>query len=312
MVWLAFAAIYVIWGSTYLAIRILVESMPAFFAAGLRFLIAGVLLFVVMRLKGVRLPSAEEWRHSVVTGTLLLVGGNGLVVWAERSVSSGRAALIVAMAPVWFATLEWLRPGGKRPDLKTMAGIIVGFAGVIILVNGRGANGGESSFWGVLALLVAGISWAAGSLFGKYRHNSASPWMNAASQMIAGGAGLLLLGTMLGEPFRTDWSEVTMRSVGALIYLIVAGSWVGFSAYVWLLKVSVPSKISTYAYVNPVIAVFLGWLALDEAVTWRMLWGALVVLAGVIVITIPMDAIKASFRRSLPAEGCGLLRGARE
>ena len=155
-------------------------------------------------------------------------------------------------------------------------------------------------WWGILALIGAGASWASGSLYSKYTPNSASPWMNAAAQMLCGGAGLLLAGLVLGEPFRTDWSQITGRSLLALAYLIVFGAWIGFSAYVWLLKVSTPARVSTYAYVNPVIAVFLGWALLDESVTTHMLWGALVVLAGVIIITMPAGAIangRARIRR---------------
>lgn len=291
LVWLAFVAIYVIWGSTYLAIRIVVETMPAFFSAGIRFVIAGILLFLFLRSRGIALPSPAQWRHSVITGTLLLLGGNGLVVWAERSVSSGRVALLVALAPVWFATLEWLRPGGKRPDAKTIVGIVVGLAGVLVLVSNRGASVGESTLAGVFAVIVAGISWAAGSLYNKHSPNSVSPWMSAASQMLCGGVALLLLSTLLAEPFHADWSRVTLRSGLALLYLIVVGSWIGFSAYVWLLKVSTSAKVSTYAYVNPVIAVFLGWAILHESVTVQMLWGALIILVGVIIITIPKSLL---------------------
>jgi drug/metabolite transporter (DMT)-like permease len=299
LVALAFAAIYIIWGSTYLAIRLVVESMPAFCSAGIRFVIAGALLFAFLRVRGVAVPSRSQWRHASVTGTLLLLGGNGLVVWAERSLSSGRAALLVALAPVWFATLEWLRPGGKRPEPKTVLGIIVGLFGVLALVGGRnGAPSEENTLSGALAVIVAGICWAGGSLYNKHSHAGGSHWMNAAAQMLCGGAALLVVGSLLGEPFRTEWSSITLRSTLALIYLIIFGSWIAFSAYVWLLKVSTPGKVSTYAYVNPVIAVFLGWAVLHESVTARMLWGALVILVGVIIITVPQSFFGALANRS--------------
>ena len=304
LVLLAFAVIYVVWGSTYLAIRVVVETIPPFISAAVRFLIAGVLLMGFLRLRGVALPDYRQWRHSAVAGLLLSVGGNGLVVWAEQSISSGLAALLVALTPVWFALLDWLRPGGKRPQLKTVVGIVIGFAGVILLVSGRSsADTHSSSLWAALAVVVAGVLWAAGSLFSKYSPNHGSPWMNAAAQMICGGVGLFVVALAGGEHARVEWNAVSTRSWIALLYLIVFGSWVGFTAYIWLLRVSTPSRVSTYAYVNPVIAVFLGWLVLGETVSGRMAWGALVVLAGVITITLPgavFAEVRNRFTRALP------------
>jgi drug/metabolite transporter (DMT)-like permease len=291
LVVLAFAAVYLVWGSTYLAIRVVVETLPPFLSAGVRFTIAGGLLFAFLISRGFAKPSPDQWRHAIATGALLLVGGNGLVMWAERSIPSGLTALLIALTPIWFALLDWLRPHGTRPQFKTIVGIVIGFIGVILLVNGRGAAVHEANhWWGVLALIGAGIAWASGSLYSKYTPNSASPWMSAAAQMICGGAGLLLVGLLLGEPFRTAWSQVSGRSLWALAYLIVFGAWIGFSAYVWLLKATTPARVSTYAYVNPVIAVFLGWAFLNESVTAHMLWGALVILVGVITITVPGTA----------------------
>jgi drug/metabolite transporter (DMT)-like permease len=299
----AFAAVYIVWGSTYLAIRVVVETLPPFLSAGIRFSLAGGLLFALLLQRGFAQPTRAQWRHSMVTGLLLLLGGNGLVMWAERSIPSGLTALIVALAPVWFGLLDWLRPGGVRPPAKTIVGIIIGFVGVLLLVNGRGdGRPSETNWWAVAALVIAGICWAAGSLYSKHSPNSGSPWMNAATQMMCGGAGLLLAGIIFNEPFRTNWSHVSARSLGALAYLIVFGSWVAFSAYVWLLKTSTPSRVSTYAYVNPVIAVFLGWLLLGEKITAHMVTGAVVVLAGVIIITLPASAVATvvgKLRRSL-------------
>jgi drug/metabolite transporter (DMT)-like permease len=285
---LAFAIIYVIWGSTYLAIRVAVETLPPLLSGAARFLIAGGVLLAVLRARGMKMPSAPQWKHSMVVGLLLLLGGNGLVVWAEKTISSGLAALLVALAPVWFALLDWLRPAGVRPRWRTVVGIVIGFAGIVLLVNGRGADAsGNGTLLGSLAVVAAGISWAGGSLYSKHVPNAASPWMNAATQMLCGGAGLLVAGVLVGEPFRTNWSAVSGRSVAALVYLIVFGSWIAFSAYVWLLQVSTPSRVSTYAYVNPVIAVFLGWALLHEMVTAQMFVGMFVVLAGVITISLP-------------------------
>jgi drug/metabolite transporter (DMT)-like permease len=287
---LAFAIIYVFWGSTYLAIRVTVESLPPFLSGAVRFLVAGVALFVLLRLRGAPSPKAVQWRNSAVAGLLLLVGGNGLVMWAEKSISSGLAALLVALTPIWFALLDWARPNGTRPQWRTFVGIVVGFAGIALLVNGDA--GGNGSLFAAIAVIVAGIFWAGGSLYSKHAPGTGSPWMNAATQMITGGAGLLLAGIVLGEPWRTEWIQVTSRSLLALAYLIVFGSWIAFSAYVWLLQVSTPTRVSTYAYVNPVIAVFLGWALLGEAVTSRMFLGMFVVVAGVVIITLPKELPK--------------------
>ncbi|HMJ89607.1 MAG TPA: EamA family transporter [Candidatus Acidoferrum sp.] len=299
----AFAAIYIVWGSTYLAIRVVVETLPPFLSAGARFLVAGAMLLLLLRARGTPMPSRDQWRAATVTGVLLLLGGNGLVVWAEQSISSGFTALLVALAPVWFALLEWLRPNGVRPRTKTVVGIIIGFIGVAMLVNARGSSQGQTHWLGILAVLLAGFLWAAGSLYSKHKNSGGSPWMNAAAQMLCGGVALALTGLLFGEPFRTDWAGVSGRSLAALVYLIVFGSWIGFSAYVWLLKASTPARVSTYAYVNPVIAVLLGWAMLGETLDWRMLWGALVIVVGVITITVPQSALANVFNRmkSAPA-----------
>ena len=290
MIVAAFTAVYAVWGSTYLAIRVVVESLPPFLAGAVRFLVAGVALVVVLKIRGVPSLTGRQWKHAVVTGTLLLVGGNGLVMWAEKTVPSGLTALLIALTPVWFALLDWARPGGLAPRMKTVAGIVVGFVGVIMLVTARsaGPDARSAGDWlGAVAIIVAGAFWASGSLYSKYNPNTASPWMNSAAQMIGGGAGLLVLSLGLGEPFTTRWAGVTQRSLAALAYLIVFGSWIGFSAYIYLLKHCKPSTVSTYAYVNPVIAVFLGWLILGETLSVGMLWGAAVVVAGVVIITLP-------------------------
>jgi drug/metabolite transporter (DMT)-like permease len=226
-----------------------------------------------------------EWRRSAVAGVLMSVGGNGLVVWAQQSISSGLAALLVALTPIWFALIDWARPAGVRPQWRTVVGVVMGFSGIVLLVNGDASVNG--ALLAAMAVIVAGICWAGGSLYTKHAPSTNSPWMNAATQMLTGGLGLLVVGLLAGEPFRTEWSAVSARSLVALGYLIVFGSWIAFTAYVWLLQMSTPSRVSTYAYVNPVIAVFLGWAFAGEQVTGRMFLGMLVVLAGVIIITIP-------------------------
>jgi drug/metabolite transporter (DMT)-like permease len=283
-----FLAVYLIWGSTYLAIRVAVETLPPFLMAAARFTIAGGSFFVVLWLRGAVMPSALQWRNSIVSGVLLLLGGNGLVVWAEQTLPSGRAALIVATTPAWFALLEWLRPGGTKPSWQTVIGIAVGFVGVSLLIDPAVGGNGAGSWWvSGLAVVSATASWAAGSLYSKYTDKPASPWMNAATQMLGGGAALLVASLIAREPGRVQWSHVSAPSVWSFAYLIVFGSCVAYSAYVWLLKHTTPATLSTYAYVNPVIAVFLGWLLVNEPITGRTILAAGVILTGVIIITLP-------------------------
>jgi drug/metabolite transporter (DMT)-like permease len=286
---IAFATVYIVWGSTYLAIRVAVETLPPFLLAGIRFLIAGGVMFAWLRWKGVPLPDRQQWLHSAIAGSLMLLGGNGLVVWAEQTVPSTLAALLVALTPAWFALLDWVRPAGKRPALQTAAGIIVGFFGVAMLVSGSGlsAPNGAANFSGVAALVLAGICWAAGSLWARYNAKPESPWMNAAVQMICGGAALLVLSCFNGEPAQFQYAHVHRQSWLALAYLVLFGSWLGFSAYVWLLKTTTPARVATYAYVNPVVAVLLGHLILSEPFGPRALGSAAVILAGVAITTLP-------------------------
>jgi drug/metabolite transporter (DMT)-like permease len=289
----AFAIVYIVWGSTYLAMRVAVETLPPFLMAGGRFLVAGGVLFALLRLRGAPRPTPAHWRSAATSGFLLLVTGNGLVAWAEQTVPSGLAALLAGLVPVWFALVDWLRPGGSRPQVRTLVGIMVGFAGIALLVSPRGASPPDAplNVWGVLALLAAGVSWAGGSLYSKHHSKVESPWLNASLQMLSGGAALILLALLTGEFHQVTWSRISAQSISALLYLIVFGSWVGFSAYVWLLKVSKPSHVATYAYVNPVIALFLGSLLLGEPLTARVLLAAAVILAGVIIITLPKSAV---------------------
>jgi drug/metabolite transporter (DMT)-like permease len=285
----AFTAVYLVWGSTYLAIRVAVETMPPFLMAATRFLFAGLTLFALLWLRKVPMPTGPQWRSAFISGNLLLVGGNGLVVWAEQTVSSSLAALIIATTPAWFALLDWLRPGGTRPRLQTVIGICVGFGGVSLLVNlhGKPNTPGEISLIGIAAVVAATALWAAGTLHSKHNPKPESLFMAGAIQMICGGAGLLLTSLILSEPARAHWSDFSAHSIWSLLYLIVFGSWVAFSAYAWLVKHTTSAKLSTYAYVNPVIAVFLGWLFLKEPITSRTLCAGAIILAGVIIITLP-------------------------
>ena len=282
----AFAAVYLIWGSTYLGIRFAVETLPPFLMGGARFLISGVILYVWLRATGTSTPSKINWRRAAIAASLLLGIGNGGVNWAEQKVPSGLTALIIAGTPVWFALFDWLRPGGLRPTAQTALGIVVGFSGVVLLVGSRSAwQGGAADIAGVAALVLASMAWAIGSLYAKYADKPESPLMTAAQQMITGGAILSLAGLLLGETSTFEWSKVSMRSLMAFAYLTLIGSLVGFTAYAWLLKATTPARASTYAYVNPVIAMFLGWALGGETLTGRMLVAAGIIVLGVVIIT---------------------------
>jgi drug/metabolite transporter (DMT)-like permease len=293
----AFTALYLAWGSTYLAIRIVVETLPPFLMAALRFVIAGGLLLLFLRWRGQPWPTRQQWRTGALVGTLLLFGGNGLVSWSEQSVASGLTALILATTPLWFVVLEWLPPWHKRPTPSTVAGLILGFLGVIILISrpdSNPANGPEWSWTGIGVLLSACVFWSTGSLFQRRAGWSASPAMNAAVQMLCGAASLTLAGSLTGEWSRLQLAAFSPKALAALAYLVVFGSWVGFGAYVWLLKHTTPTRLATYAYVNPVIAVLLGWLVLNEPVTLRILWAGLCILTSVLIVQWPRPKSKSS------------------
>lgn len=279
-------AVYIAWGSTYLAIRFSVETMPPFLMAAARFLVAGLVLFIVRRLAGDPLPRRIEIRSAGIIGLFLLLGGNGSVVWAEQTVPSGLAALMVSSAPLWMLILEALRPGGRRPALRTVLGIIIGFAGVLLLVR-PGAEGGllQVNPWGAGALIFATLAWSFGSIYSRYATLPSSPLMGSAVEMLIGGLALAALGTVTGEFSRLDLAGIHLRSWLGLGYLIVFGSLIGFTAYTWLLRVAPTSLVSTYAYVNPVVALVIGALLGNESLSPRTLLAAAVILAAVALTT---------------------------
>jgi drug/metabolite transporter (DMT)-like permease len=286
------AAVYIVWGSTYLAIRFAVETMPPFLMAGVRFLIAGAAVYAFRRLRGDPAPARFEWRSAAIVGLLLLVGGNGSVVWAEQRVPSGIAALLVGSAPLWMVLIDSLRPGGRRPGGWAILGVLVGFVGIAVLVGPSqliGIEGNVDSL-GAGALTLAALFWAAGSLYNRGARLPASPLLGTGMEMLAGGSGLLLLGTLTGEWSRLDFAGIAPRSWWGLGYLIVFGSLVGFAAYVWLLRVAPTTLVSTYAYVNPLVAIFVGnWLA-SEPITLRVLIAAAIIVGSVAAITFTQPA----------------------
>ena len=278
----AFAALYVIWGSTYLGIRFAIETMPPFTMAGVRFVAAGAILYAWSRARGAVPATRPQWRTAVVVGACLLLGGNGGVTWAEQYVPSGVAALIVASTPMWMVLLDAVRlRAWPRPAV--IAGLGIGLVGIWLLVGPSDLGSDPVDPVGALAVGAAAFFWAVGSIYQRGAPKAEATLLNVGMQMLAGGALLLLAGVVLGE--RLVLADVSAKSAGALAYLVFFGAIVGYSAYVWLLKVSTPAKASTYAYVNPIVAVLLGWALADEPLGPRVLSASLAVVAAVALIT---------------------------
>lgn len=282
----AFAAVYVIWGSTYLAILYAIDTMPPFLMAAVRFLIAGALLYAWSRARGARRPTRREWQSAFVIGALLLLGGNGAVTWAEQLVPSGMTALLVAGTPCWMVLLDWLWRGSARPGMRTVLGLLLGFGGIALLVGPSSIMGdGQVDPIGALVLTIGSLCWATGSIYSKKLPAPPAALQFTGMQMLMGGLLLLGAGALTGEVARVDPSGITLKSMLAVAYLIVFGAIVGYTAYVWLLRVVSPARVSTYAYVNPVVAVVLGWAFAGESLTLRMGIAAAVIIGGVALIT---------------------------
>ncbi|MCU0618632.1 MAG: EamA family transporter [Gemmatimonadaceae bacterium] len=296
----AFAAVYVLWGSTYYGIAVAIETIPPFPMVALRQLLAGVLLLTIVRLRGVPWPRARDWRGAVVGGVLLLVLGNGLVSWAEQRIASGVASLVVSTTPLWILTFAALVPGGERPGRRAIGGLVLGTIGLLVLAGPdalaalRGeAGAGGSDPLAIAAVVGATIAWAAGTVLGRFVPRHENAFMASAQQMLVAGVLLLLVTAATGDLGAIDWGAVSMRSRLAVAYLVLAGSLLGFSAYIWLLRVVSPSLVATYAYVNPIVALALGsWLG-HETIGPRTLVAAAVVLAGVVLVVLPSRASTA-------------------
>lgn len=281
----AFAVIYLIWGSTYLAIRFAVETLPPFLMAGCRFVLAGLLMYGWTQLRGRPRPRASHWAAAAMVGTLMFVIGVGGVSWAEQHVPSGAAALLVAVGPLWMVLIDWLFYDGERPGAKVLGGILMGFAGVVILVGpAQLAGAARIDPFGAAVILVGTVTWSFGSLYTRQGHLPAAPVLAIGMEMLAGGVILLLVATAFGEWTQLQPSGVSLKSLLSLGYLIVFGSIVAVSAYLWLLKVSTPARVITHAYVNPIVAVFLGWALAAEPLTPRVLLASAVIIAGVLLI----------------------------
>jgi drug/metabolite transporter (DMT)-like permease len=293
LVILAFAAVYLIWGSTYLGIRLAIETLPPLLMAGARFTIAGFILYVIVRLTGAPRPCREHWRDATIIGVLLLLAGNGGVTWAEKRVPTNITALIVAGTPLWMIVVDWLRPNGRRPHSLVFGGLLLGFAGVALIVASRDHAGGTLvDPVGATVLLLSSFCWACGSVFSRHVRQPVSALLGIAMQMIVGGGVLLLVGAAMGEVGRFDPHAVSASSLWAFLYLTSFGSLIGFTAYVWLLRVSTPARVSTYAYVNPLIAVVLGYVFLHEPLPGGALIAGLLILAAVALITVKGQSAK--------------------
>ena len=287
LVIVAFAALYVIWGSTYLGIKFSIETIPPFLMAGGRFILAGMIMYAIAWSQGIGESNWRNWRTSLIIGACLLLGGNGGVTISEKFIDSGLAALIVAIVPIYIVLLGWATGMSSRPTPIMWMGLAGGFVGVGILF-GPGLHfhsvGGQNPVIGISILLVTSFIWSAGSLYSRATKHAPSPFLTAAQQMICGGFLLLIAGVITGELPRFHPRSVSMLSLGAFVYLVIIGAVVGYTAYIWLLRHCDPAKVATYAYVNPIVAVLLGTFFANETVTARMLIAAALIVGSVALI----------------------------
>jgi drug/metabolite transporter (DMT)-like permease len=277
-----------------------VATMPPFLMASARFALAGSLLFVWLRWRGAERPTRRQWRDAAIVGTLLLLGGNGSVAWAEQFVPSGITALIIGASPLFMVLTEWAWPGGSRPSAGIWFALLIGFGGVAWLAAPWQGGADALPLAGVAAILGGSICWSIGSIYSRHAPSSGSPFMAAALQMLAGSAALALAAVLHGDWWNVELAAISGRSWIAFVYLTVAGSLIAFSTFVWLLKHTTPARVATYAYVNPVVAVFLGWLLLAEPVNSRTFVASATIVAAVAIIT----------TRQTPAKPAPAARGA--
>jgi drug/metabolite transporter (DMT)-like permease len=285
----AFATVYVVWGSTYLAIAIAIQTLPPFLMAAGRFLVAGGVLYSWARWRGNPAPRPTQWVWALLFGVLFFLVGNGAVSWVEQWLPSGLTALIVAMVSVWTALLEWLRPGGARPTGMVLAGIVLGFLGVSLLVVPTSSGTGHADLFGVLLLMGSTLAWALGSVLSRTADLPESTVLVSGMEMLAGGALLFVASLVAGDWSRFALAAVSLKSFLAFLYLAIVGSLVTFTCFSWLLKVTSPSKVATAGYVNPMVAVFLGWAFGGEILTARSLLASLVIVASVVLIITGRD-----------------------
>ncbi len=300
----AFTAVYLIWGSTYLAIRFGLEGLPPFLMSGARYLIAGAVLYLYATRNGIRHPTAGQWFRAAVIGILLFVIGNGGVVIAAATIPSGLVSLMVAAMPIYVVLMQWLRPGGIVPGRFTIAGLVVGVVGMILLLGpGKGPDSAPIDPVGVIWVTLASLGWAAGSLYARHAKLPESQLQSAGMQTATGGVIMLLISLALGEHNGFQLAAVSLKSWLAFIYLIIFGSIVAFTAYLYMIKKASPTRVSSYAYVNPVVAVFLGWALAGEAVTAQTIVASAVILCAVWLITRPKKIQSAIGQSSTIKDG---------
>jgi drug/metabolite transporter (DMT)-like permease len=291
----AFASIYTVWGSTYLAIRYADETIPPFLMAAVRFLVSGVLLYAWARYRGAARPTRTHWRNATIAGGLLLLGGNGAVVWAEQFVPSGLTALLVSILPFWLVIIEWVRPPRQTPRAAVIVGLIVGFIGIVVLVGPGDLGGhGDISVTGAVVLIIGSLSWAMGSFFSRDAALPESGLLTTGMEMLGGGLLLTIVGFGAGELGSFHVAAVSRASALGLLYLITFGSLIGFTSYIWLLDKVSPAQLGTYAYVNPVVAVLLGWAIAGEKLSLRTGVAAAIVICAVALITIARTTRRTS------------------
>jgi drug/metabolite transporter (DMT)-like permease len=281
-----FASIYVIWGSTYLAIRYAVETIPPFLMGGVRFLISGTILYLWSRYRGAPRPTRIHWRNATIAGGFLLLGGNGAVIWAEQFVPSGLTALLVSILPFWLVIIEWVRPPRKRPNGAVLVGLVLGFVGIIVLVGPSSAGGhGNVAPLGAIVLILGSLSWAIGSFWSRDAQLPESGLLTTGMEMLGGGALLMIVAALSGEFAQLDVHAISKASAIGLLYLVTFGSLLGFTSYIWLLDKVSPARLGTYAYVNPLVAVMLGWAIAGERLSIRTGIAAAIVICAVALIT---------------------------
>jgi drug/metabolite transporter (DMT)-like permease len=306
---LGFAAIYLLWGSTYLAIKIGVETIPPFLLVGLRCLTASLLFFAWGKIVKASGPNTKQWMTASIAGILMIAGGTGFVTWAEKTVPSGLASLLVSMVPFWIVLFDWLRPSGTRPRNVTVLGLLIGFVGVTALINPTDIGGfAEIDYSGALLLVFATIFWAGGSIYSRYADMPESKIVSIGIQLFSGGLFVMIISLLKEDMMILDWSTISTDSILALIYLIIFGS-AGYAAYVWLIQVVDPSKVATYAYVNPVIALFLGNFLVGEQISlWTISCSILILGAVIIIVTskkdkeVGVDTVKIQHDKVEPCE----------
>ena len=282
---LAFGAVYFIWGTTYLGIRLAIETIPPFFMAGSRVFLAGTIMFIFLRARGAPRPTRLHWRSAVLVGALLLGGGSGLVTWAEQQVPSGTAALIIATVPLWIALFEWLFFAKTRPGKRVTTGLLLGMVGIFLLVGpDQILRTADFSLFFLFVILLSPILWSLGSLYSRSAPLPEDTLLGAAMQMIGGGGVLLIAGALTGELADLDIASISTTSLAAWVYLVFFGSIIAFTAYIWLIKEVSVTKAATYTYVNPVVAVFLGWLILSEPITPITLLSSAIIILAVLLI----------------------------